>query len=294
MKKIVILLCIVLVCILLFFVKINFDYMKQTKESAIEFAERWVDSIIFSDFDSAREIIKNSDGKDLSDEQMTNFLLNTDLFRLISFEEKVQLLECTSKSNFFNYNEGNVIFSFKAVDGDIITNEIKYIHNGANEYLVTDMIGTSNKRKIKYPFASNLANGQNLINENKTDNESLNFGLIGGYGVDESENCYFEIIEDSIDDIKINTLNLLLDARTSLKKINDNYNIEWDDEYKVFSIYYEENIELNNPLVYLKVYGSSYNTSLLMQCLSGNEDWKLTINFYDFNTKELIKTEKIR
>ena len=34
--------------------------------------------------------------------------------------------------------------------------------------------------------------------------------------------------------------------------------------------------------------------SMLKQALNGNSDWKLTIQYYDYNTKELLSTEVIR
>ena len=298
-KKLIKVVLIFIVIFLAISIVAHIDTMKQTKENAIEQGERLIDAIRSNNYDDIRKHVKNMDGQDLSNEQIDNFLLNTNLFRMISIssDEQIQVSNISSKSNFLNNNEGSVSFSFQAVDGDIFTNEIKYIRNGANEYLVTEKIEISNKKKVRYYMASDLANGEYLnSNENKEDEENVDKieRIIGGFGIDEKGNPYYEILEDSIDDIKINTLKGLAEARDSLKKVNNNYNIEWNDDYKVFSIYYEENIESNKPLIYLETYGMCYSTSLLMQCLSGNEDWKLTINFYDYKTKELISTETIR
>ena len=298
-KKLIKAVGIAIVCILVLFVIINVDYMKQTKENAIKQGERLVNAIRSNNYDNIREYVKNMDGQDLSNEQIDNFLLNTNLFRMISIssDEQIQVFNNSSKSSFLNHNEGSVSFSFQAVDGDIFTNEIKYIRNGADEYLITDKIEASNKQKVRYYMSSDLANGEHLnSNEKKEDEENVSKieRILGGFGIDEKGNLYYEILEDSIDDIKINTLKRLVDARDSLKEVNNNYNIEWNDDYRVFSIYYEDSIESDKPLIYLETYGMCYSTSLLMQCLSGNEDWKLTINFYDYNTKELIKTEIIR
>lgn len=298
-KKLIKVLGITIVCILILFVIINVDYMKQTKENAIKQGKGLINAIRSKNYDDIRKQVKNIDGQDLSNEQIDNFLLNTNLFRMLSIssDEEIKVFNTSSKASFLNHNEGSVSFSFQAVDGDIFTNEIKYIRNGAHEYLVTDKIEASNKQKVRYYMASDLANGEHLNSkENKEDEENVGEldRIVGGYGIEEKGNLYFEILEDSIDDIKINTLKGLADARDSLKKVNNNYNIEWNDNYKVFSIYYEESIESNKPMIYLETYGMCYSTSLLMQCLSGNEDWRLTINFYDYNTKELIKIETIR
>ena len=297
MKKKLIRIAVILIILLLAITIIaKIDTMKQTKENAIEQGERLIDAIRSNNYDDIRKHVKNMDGQDLSNEQIDNFLLNTNLFRILSIsgDEEIKVFNTSSKASFLNHNEGSVLFSFQAVDGDVFTNEIKYIRNGAHEYLVTDRIETSNKQKVKYYMASDLANGKYInFEENEEDASELE-RILGGYGIDEKGNRYFEILEDSIDDIKINTLNALADARNSLKKVNNNYNIEWNDDYKVFSIYYEESIETNKPMTYLEAYSMCYYTSELMQCLSGNENWRLTIDFYDYNTKELIKTETIR
>lgn len=78
----------------------------------------------------------------------------------------------------------------------------------------------------------------------------------------------------------------------TLKNLNENYTMEWDNEYKEVSIYYEDIDKDKIGLIELQL--SIHLCSILKQALDGNSDWKLTIQYYDYITKELLSSEVIR
>jgi hypothetical protein len=249
-----------------------------------------MDAVSSEDYDKIKQYVKNTDGTELTEQQISNFLVNTGLYRAtIKSENRVFTYSATA--NFFNTRKGSILFTFTALNEELITNEMSYAREGVNEYLITDKTKDINVEKERYPIALDLANGDNITYDSLKNNYTEKI-MMGSFVQDENGKVFIEIIKEAKEDIKVSLLKDIYDIKTSLKNIDENYNIEWSDDFKEFSIYYDESVEKKviAPVTRIEIFASS----LLMQVLYENEDWNLTINYYDYNTKQLLKTEKIR
>lgn len=290
-KKLKIILGIIIVCIILLFITYKVGSRKETEERMARITAELMDYISSQDYEKIKNCIRYVDGRELSDQEITNFLLNTGLYRSIMVHDENTIFTYSSKINFFETNKGNIIFSFTALNGEIITNELSYINTGIEEYLMTDKTQESNKEKEKFSMALDLADGTTMrYNENTYDDLGKN--LIVSFIKEGNDNISVEIIKEAEEDFKLNTINMMNEEINDLKDFNEGYNIEWDDEYKEFSVYYDKNANKKVVDIFTKM--RIMITSILMQVLNGNENWKLTINYYDYITKELIGTEIIR
>ena len=284
MKKNIIIAILVLVIIVLLIFK---GFMiKETKEDMLAIAKDSF-SDIDTDYERIRENIKKEDGSNLSNTEIENLLLNTGLYRTLFTDDET--FTYTTNVNFFNTKTGSITFNFKAINGDTISNTFKYIRNGETEYLIADNFEESNKEKERYYFDVDLANGD-TINYNEVETkEQIDYEIIHfGY----EERAYVEILKEAKDDIKASNKKSLTKEIKSLKKLNENYDIKWNDDYTTFSVYYDESIEEKAIAQTLKV--RMLYSSITSQALNNNPDWHLTINYYDYQTNELLKTETFR
>ena len=285
MKKNIIIAILVLVIIVLLIFK---GFMiKETKEDMLAIAKDSF-SNIDTDYERIRENIKKEDGSNLSNYEIENLLLNTGLYRTLFTDDETFIY--ITNVNFFNTKSGSITFNFKAINGDTISNTFKYIRNGETEYLIADNFEESNKEKERYYFDVDLANGD-TINYNEIETkERIDYEIIHfGY---EDERTYIEILKEAKDDIKASNKKSLTKEIKSLKKLNENYDIKWNDDYTIFSVYYDESIEEKVTAQTLKV--RILYSSITSQALNNNPDWHLTINYYDYQTNELLKTETFR
>lgn len=285
MKKNIIIAILVLVIIVLLIFK---GFMiKETKEDMLAIAKDSF-SNIDTDYERIRENIKKEDGSNLSNYEIENLLLNTGLYRTLFTDDETFIY--ITNVNFFNTKSGSITFNFKAINGDTISNTFKYIRNGEIEYLIADNFEESNKEKERYYFDVDLANGD-TINYNEIETkERIDYEIIHfGY---EDERTYIEILKEAKDDIKASNKKSLTKEIKSLKKLNENYDIKWNDDYTIFSVYYDESIEEKVIAQTLKV--RILYSSITSQALNNNPDWHLTINYYDYQTNELLKTETFR
>lgn len=285
MKKNIIIAILVLVIIVLLIFK---GFMiKETKEDMLAIAKDSF-SNIDTDYERIRENIKKEDGSNLSNTEIENLLLNTGLYRTLFTDDETFIY--ITNVNFFNTKSGSITFNFKAINGDTISNTFKYIRNGETEYLIADNFEESNKEKERYYFDVDLANGD-TINYNEIETkERIDYEIIHfGY---EDERTYIEILKEAKDDIKASNKKSLTKEIKSLKRINENYDIKWNDDYTIFSVYYDESIEEKVIAQTLKV--RILYSSITSQALNNNPDWHLTINYYDYQTNELLKTETFR
>lgn len=285
MKKNIIIAILVLVIIVLLIFK---GFMiKETKEDMLAIAKDSF-SNIDTDYERIRENIKKEDGSNLSNYEIENLLLNTGLYRTLFTDDETFIY--ITNVNFFNTKSGSITFNFKAINGDTISNTFKYIRNGETEYLIADNFEESNKEKERYYFDVDLANGD-TINYNEIETkERIDYEIIHfGY---EDERTYIEILKEAKDDIKASNKKSLTKEIKSLKRINENYDIKWNDDYTIFSVYYDESIEEKVIAQTLKV--RILYSSITSQALNNNPDWHLTINYYDYQTNELLKTETFR
>ena len=284
MKKNIIIAILVLVIIVLLIFK---GFMiKETKEDMLAIAKDSF-SDIDTDYERIRENIKKEDGSNLSKTEIENLLLNTGLYRTLFTDDET--FTYTTNVNFFNTKTGSITFNFKAINGDAISNTFKYIRNGETEYLIADNFEESNKEKERYYFDVDLANGD-TINYNEVETkEQIDYEIIHfGY----EERAYVEILKEAKDDIKASNKKSLTKEIKTLKKLNENYDIKWNDDYTTFSVYYDESIEEKAIAQTLKV--RMLYSSITSQALNNNPDWHLTINYYDYQTNELLKTETFR
>ena len=284
MKKNIIIAILVLVIIVLLIFK---GFMiKETKEDMLAIAKDSF-SDIDTDYERIRENIKKEDGSNLSKTEIENLLLNTGLYRTLFTDDET--FTYTTNVNFFNTKTGSITFNFKAINGDTISNTFKYIRNGETEYLIADNFEESNKEKERYYFDVDLANGD-TINYNEVETkEQIDYEIIHfGY----EERAYVEILKEAKDDIKASNKKSLTKEIKSLKKLNENYDIKWNDDYTTFSVYYDESIEEKAIAQTLKV--RILYSSITSQALNNNPDWHLTINYYDYQRNELLKTETLR
>lgn len=284
MKKNIIIAILVLVIIVLLIFK---GFMiKETKEDMLAIAKDSF-SDIDTDYERIRENIKKEDGSNLSNTEIENLLLNTGLYRTLFTDDET--FTYTTNVNFFNTKTGSITFNFKAINGDTISNTFKYIRNGETEYLIADNFEESNKEKERYYFDIDLANGD-TINYNEIETkERIDYEIIHfGY----EERAYVEILKEAKDDIKASNKKSLTKEIKSLKKLNENYDIKWNDDYTTFSVYYDESIEEKAIAQTLKV--RILYSSITSQALNNNPDWHLTINYYDYQRNELLKTETLR
>lgn len=284
MKKNIIIAILVLVIIVLLIFK---GFMiKETKEDMLAIAKDSF-SDIDTDYERIRKNIKKEDGSNLSKTEIENLLLNTGLYRTLFTDDET--FTYTTNVNFFNTKTGSITFNFKAINGDTISNTFKYIRNGETEYLIADNFEESNKEKERYYFDVDLANGD-TINYNEVETkEQIDYEIIHfGY----EERAYVEILKEAKDDIKASNKKSLTKEIKTLKKLNENYDIKWNDDYTTFSVYYDESIEEKAIAQTLKV--RMLYSSITSQALNNNPDWHLTINYYDYQTNELLKTETFR
>lgn len=117
-----------MVVFVIVFAVYKFDSANRAEKSMLEVAEKLVDSICDKDFDKIKMHIKNTEGAELSDDEIYNFLLNTDFYRLTFYVDD----ECNpvyeTKVNYLNSHKGYVIFCFSALDGDLVTNTLEYVN----------------------------------------------------------------------------------------------------------------------------------------------------------------------
>ena len=284
MRKNIIIAILVLVIIVLLVFK---GFMiKETKEDMLNLAEGLFDNID-QNYDIITDNVKKEDGNNIIGQEIENFLINTGLYRTLFVDDKD--FTYITNVNFFNTKTGNITINFKAANGDVISNNFKYIRNGETEYFIADNFEESNKEKERYYFDVDLANGD-TINYNEVETkEQIDYEIIHfGY----EERAYVEILKEAKDDIKASNKKSLTKEIKTLKKLNENYDIKWNDDYTTFSVYYDESIEEKAIAQTLKV--RMLYSSITSQALNNNPDWHLTINYYDYQTNELLKTETFR
>lgn len=292
-NKLIKILSIVLVLVVILFIVYKVDSMNQTKENIVDVAKNLIDSISAEDYDGIRRTIRNVDGTELSDQQISNFLMNTGLYRTTLIEEEEPIFTYSANVNFINTDEGSIVFSFKALNGELITNKIEYVNTGVNEYLITNKIKESNKEKERFPIALDLANGKVIgYNDNSSkDKENAKINIYS-FVQDEDGNVFVEVIKEAKKDVKVAMVNMMYEELDSLKNINEEYDIKWDKECKEFSVYYDKSVD--SKLIATTMEYRMILCATVVQALEGNRDWHLTINYYDYNSEELLKIETIR
>lgn len=287
-KKSIKMISVIFICIAIIFVIYKIDTINETKERMVKVAKYLMNSISAEDYEEIRLNVKKTDGTELSNQELANFLLNTGLYRAMFINTDEPSFTYSTNVNFFNTNKGAISFSYKALDGDLITNELEYYDAGINEYFITNDIKESDKEIKRYPLAKDLANGKDIDYKEDIDEDIIFFK----YKMiqDANKDFYLEIFEESKEDIKISMFNMLDE---NFKNIENKYKYKWNDDCSIVSVYFNS---INEPAFVKNLFIST--TSMLcsttIQALNGNPDWHLTINYYDYNTKKLLKTEKIR
>lgn len=285
-KRLKIILSIIIILIVILFVLYKVNSMNKTEKEIINMTTVLMENISNEDYDKIKTYLKHTDGTELSDQEVANFILNTGLYRAILIENGT--FSYDANTSFFNTNQGQVLFSFTALNGEKISSQLEYV----NGYLTTDETQEVTKEMEKYPIAVDLADGSNIEYDETSEDENTAKLKIYSFVQEENGGISAEVIKEAKEDLEKYLENQMNEGVDSLKNINENYTMEWDQEYKKISIYYEDSDKDKIGMVKLQL--NVHLCSMLKQALNGNSDWKLTIQYYDYNTKELLSTEVIR
>lgn len=286
MKKI---LSIIIVLVLILYMVYKIDTVNRTKAKIIDITTTLMDSISSQDYEKIKIYLKHADGTELTDEEISNFLLNTGLYRATLVEDETFLYD--TNISFWNIHKGKILFSFIALNGENISNTLEYVRDGIHEYLVADKIQESTKETEKYPIALDLADGSNVeYGDESLADEDTEKIKIYSFVQDENGGVSVEFIKEAKEDLEKHLEIQMYEEIDNLKKLNENYTMEWDNEYKEVSIYYEDSVKDKMRIKEWRL----FLYSLLKQGINGNSDWKLTIQYYDYNTRELLSTKVIR
>ena len=238
-KKSIKIISVIFICIAIIFVIYKIDTINETKERMVKVAKYLMNSISAEDYEEIRLNVKKTDGTELSNQELANFLLNTGLYRAMFIDTDEPSFTYSTNVNFFNTNKGTISFSYKALNGDSITNELEYYDAGTQEYFITNDIKESDKEIKKYPFAKDLANGKDIDYKEDIDEDIIFFK----YKMiqDANKDFYLEIFEESKEDIKISMFNML---DKNFKYIENKYKYEWNDDCSIVSVYFNS---INEP-----------------------------------------------
>ena len=289
-KRVKIILSIMIVLILILLTVYRIDIKNRTEEKIVNMTTELMESISNQNYDEIKTYLRHTDGTELSDEEISNFLLNTGLYRAILVEDGTFLYD--ANTSFWNTNKGQILFSFTALNGENISNELTYINDGVQEYLSTDKIQESTKEIEKYPIALDLADGSNIQYDEASEQENTATLKIYSFVQEENGGISLQVIKEAKEDLEKYLENQLYEGINTLKNLNENYTMEWDKEYKEVSIYYEDSAKDKLGIIELQL--KIRLCSMIEQTLNENSDWKLTIQYYDCNTKELLSTEVVR
>lgn len=283
---------IIVICILCIFTIYKIDSSNRRKKQIVEFTNSLLDNMVAENYEMVKDNLRKQNGEALSDEELENFLLNTGLYRALLIDGNDIPYIYSAKVNFFNLNEGIISFSFKALNGDLISNTLKYKQEGADAFLIVNDVEKNNKVIKKYPIKIDLANGKNIESDNEiSDETSLNIDA-WSFVKDENNNIVLEVVEEAKEDIKIVMNNMMGEELESFKSANENYNIMFDKEGKEISLYYTT--ENKNELRIFTFELRAMLYAMVIQGMNENPDWHVTINYYDYKTKDLLESKIIR
>lgn len=249
-----------------------------------------LESVTAEDYDKIKTYLRHTDGTELSDEEISNFVLNTGLYRAILVKDRA--FSYDANTSFWNTSKGQILFSFTALDGENIRNELTYTKDGVYEYLTTDKTQEAIKEMEKYPIALDLANGNNIEYDEPSEDQDNRKIKIYSFVQEENGGISLQVIKEAKEDLKKYLENQMYEGINTLKNLNENYTMEWDKEYKEVSIYYEDSAKDKLGIIELQL--RIRLCSMIKQTLDGNSDWRLTIQYYDCNTKELLSAEVVR
>ena len=114
----------------------------------------------------------------------------------------------------------------------------------------------------------------------------------GGSYIEIADSKLVTLIRSAFEDDGLKIGKEFLMNEEEVKNLNENYTMEWDKEYKEVSIYYEDSAKDKLGIIELQL--RIRLCSMIKQTLDGNSDWRLTIQYYDCNTKELLSAEVVR
>ncbi len=283
----------IIIVLLLIIVLISFKVfmIKETKNDMLAIAKDLFNDID-TDYERIKENIKKEDGSNLSNTEIENLLLNTGLYRTLFTDDET--FTYTTNVNFFNTKRGSITFNFKAINGDTISSTFKYFRQDTTSYLIAtdNIIKDSNKEKEKYYLDTDLKNDEELNFYEDSNEKNTNIGYEVLHIGSENNKLFIEILKEAKDDIIYATEKHLTDEIKNLKNINENYKVNYNDDYTVFSIYYDE--ATNNKIIAQTLKTRILYFSIISQALDNKEDWHLTINYYNYKNNTLLKTETIR
>lgn len=185
-----------------------------------------MNSVSTTDYKSLKKYIKRVDGSELTDQEMKNFLLNTQIYRCTLVED--------NKTQFYNSiqpsqndpNRGRAGIEFTALDGSKIANKLDYVIDENDIYFITDDINKPYKEIKTYNMAKDFEGDETVEYVDSIRNRGENEISIYSYKHDENGEVYIEILEEAKQDI----IKKQLDFKIS------RYDIKIEDDYKAVSI----------------------------------------------------------
>lgn len=288
-KKVIVIFIIIVILVITNFIVSRNEELNTLKENMTDVVNDLMNDISQFNYDGMKKSLKKSDGSELSNQEILNFLYNTNLYRATLLHDQKKIFNINPNVNYFNTSSGTAILSFTALDGDEISNQFKYIDNDGQGYIIADELQETNKEIVSYTMFTDLANGDYIeIDEsNKNDIIPYEVPFINIHKTQDNMATY-EIFNEVTTDLYLNALDILYETKDDLKNINENYDIQWNDDFTEFSLYYDKNSS------FMMLRTICFSSVEYLQVFRGFSDWHLKIHYYDYETKELIGTETIR
>ena len=300
-KKPIIVISVVLVLIAALFVVFVIDSRKRLDERINDKFNTFIKYMSNSDYEGMKMSLADPQGNELTDDQLKNFLVNTGLYRAyMSDSETMPTKTKIGLVGFSKTEKGNISFSFTALDGEIIENDLEYVHKGAHGYFIAKDNFTKpvEKEYAKFPVAPISDETEFVESEEDDDDDNFFSNLnICIFNKEEDGKIYIEVYKEAQNDVK-----KYLDSKyhKSIEKNNDekdsdlDYRLKLKDDYTELDVYWMDKSDMNLNLLQMSNFWSYISYSSWLQALNGIEDWHLTINNYDYKTNEFIGKLKVR
>ena len=101
-KRLKIILSIIIILIVILFVLYKVNSMNKTEKEIINMTTVLMENISNEDYDKIKTYLKHTDGTELSDQEVANFILNTGLYRAILIENGTFSYDANTSFFYFN------------------------------------------------------------------------------------------------------------------------------------------------------------------------------------------------
>lgn len=286
-------LIIIAICLCLLYIIYKVDTYNEAKNRVEEIGQQVINLSSSNDYEGLRKILKKTNGKELTDDEITNFLINTKLYRTKFVDEDNREYSFNISLNLFNVRKGNILIFFKPLNGQVISNNLKYERTGAVEYLIAEKIEEPDlERKSSY-IKLDLEDGTLIEVNDEHKSNSVHVFEMKRVSDDKAE---LSILKDEKEEYKIYLKNEMNKAANKLYK--NAQECSFNEDYTAIKVYMRQDdykeIEQNPAKFYNAYKLQIWYQSMILQSLEGNEDWHFKLELYDYDTNELVKTEIIR